>query len=95
MEIFLWLGGAAIGIIVALVGVIWRTTEKRSDRQDDRFHNHVNDDVKAHERLARLEQQVETHEKEITGLRNRIHALKDDVAEKLHKWFLNVMKKGE
>jgi uncharacterized membrane protein len=94
-----WVIGVAIGIIAALIGVIYWAGQNRDDKQDERHERteknlaeHIRDDIAAHERLKAVETKVEHLEREVTGLRERWHDMRNELSETLSRWYLNVVK---
>ena len=69
-----WQFVAIVVAIVVPVGLaIHAAGRARSERNVKRLDDHIAEDVKAHERLARLETKVDTLETEVDGLRKRFH----------------------
>jgi molecular chaperone GrpE (heat shock protein) len=60
-------------VFAGLVGVIYFTLVKRDESTDKKLSNHINEDIQAHERIAKLETKVERAEDEIEGIRERWH----------------------
>ena len=83
------------GIIVAIVGAvvvpialaIHQAGRSRSERNEKRIDDHVSEDIKAHERLARVETRVDRLERETENLRTRWHDLRDDTLRKAFELF--------
>jgi hypothetical protein len=91
LSTLLWIGGLVAAIILGLVGVVYTSLRKSEERTDKRLDEHIYEDVKAHERLARLETKVEQHDVEIQSLRDRWHDFRDITLRKVADMF----KKGD
>lgn len=90
---------AALSVIGALIGALYWAGQSRDDKQDARHErnekalaDHIRDDIEAHERLKALETKVETHDREIAGLRERWHDMRTEVSQTLSNWYLSVVK---
>lgn len=99
MELRDWL--AIIAICVAIfvpVGLAINAAGRaRSERNIKRLDEHIAEDVKAHERVARLEERTDRHEHELERLRNWKHSdLRDetrkDVFQIMAWWKEDVLK---
>lgn len=77
--------GIALGIVCGLVAVVYGLLRKADDRTEQRLDEHVRSDMEAHERLARVETQVEINTGEIKSVRDRTHKLEADAAYKRFK----------
>ena len=62
-----------VAIIVPVGLAIHKAGQGRSERNIKRLDDHIAEDVKAHERIARLETKVEKIEAEVDTLRKRFH----------------------
>jgi F0F1-type ATP synthase membrane subunit b/b' len=69
---------ALVGGLGALVGIIYAYLRATQTKTDDRLDKHIEHDVEAHERLAKLETKVERIEIELDGVRKRLHDAMDD-----------------
>jgi hypothetical protein len=92
--------GVAVGIVCALIGVIYYAGQHRDDKQDERaasnekaFDEHVRDDVAAHERLRAVETEVANLKAEVSGLRQRWHDLRGEITHTLASWYADIMGK--
>ena len=72
-EVLLWLGGTVVIVVLGLLGLVYKSLERRGDKTEGKVEKHA-------ERLARIEPQVERNTEEIGGLRNRTHKLESDEA---------------
>lgn len=83
-----WLAFASIvvGVIVSVGIAIHKAGQARSERNIKRLDDHIAEDVKAHERIVRLETKVERLEGEVDSLRKRFHDVVD--AAKRGSWEL-------
>lgn len=94
-----WIWAIVVSIAAGLVGVIYWAGQNRDDKQDARFDrdekalaDHVRDDIQAHERLRALETKVETHDREIAGIRERWHDMRSEISTTLGNWYVNIVK---
>lgn len=94
-----WLIAIGVSIVGGLIGVIYLAGQSRDDKQDARHErhekalaDHIKDDISAHERLRAVETKVESHDREIAGLRDRWHDLRGEISTTLGNWYVSVMK---
>lgn len=90
----------AVGVVCALIGVIYWAGQHRDDKQDQRFDvdelafkEHVRDDVAAHERLRAVETEVAHLKAEVKGLREKWHDLRSEVTHVLASWYTDILDK--
>lgn len=106
IEVFTWLLGAALGVICALIGAIYVSSQRRDDKQDARFemleqalNRHSAEDGAAHERIRALETEVANIKGseiagikiEVRGLRERWHDLRSETTRTLASWYTSIM----
>lgn len=82
-----WVASLIGVIILGLVGVVYASLRKSVERTDERIDEHIGEDVKAHERLARLETKVEQHDTEIRSLRVRWHEFRNETMKSAWEYF--------
>ena len=69
-----WQLAALIAAVVVPIAVaLHKSGQSRSERNVKRLDDHIAEDVKAHERLAKLETKVDRLEVEVDGIRKRLH----------------------
>lgn len=68
----LWVFLIAIGLIGALLGLLWNSSSKRLDAHEERLHEHDG-------QLARLETEMKIIHPEINNVRKRLHDVLNDV----------------
>lgn len=73
---FLWIAGIFAAIVAAIGGALWK---------------HVIEDGKVRERLASLETDNDTTKDEVKTLREKLHALRDELQAALASWYLKLM----
>jgi hypothetical protein len=83
--------GLVVAVVVPVGLAIHGAGKARSDRNEKRIDDHVADDTKAHERLARLETKVEHLEVEVLSLRKRFHDSVDDAKKLMWKLYEEFM----
>lgn len=81
----------AISIIGTLVGAIWLLLRAKVERNDSKIDEHIKDDIEAHERLKAVETKVENLEREVMGLRERWHDLRNEISHTLASWYTSVI----
>lgn len=93
-----WILGISIGIVGALVGIIYYAGQSRDDKQDARFERgersvveHIKEDADIHERVVRVETKVETLEHEVQKIREMRHEMVTHNTEALASWYTNVV----
>lgn len=93
-----WILGIAIGIVGALVGIIYYAGQSRDDKQDARFernehafNEHTKEDASMHERIVRVETKVETLELEVGKIRDMRHEIMKHTTEALASWYASVV----
>jgi hypothetical protein len=77
---FFWIAGIFAVIVGAIGGALWK---------------HVIEDAKVRERLASLETDNDTTKAEVKTLREKLHALRDELQAAIASWYLKVMGKGK
>lgn len=69
--------GIGATIIIGLIGVIYHLGHRRDEKQEEKLDAHIKEDVKVHERVTKLEVQVESMRREIgdhdSGMIKRLH----------------------
>jgi chromosome segregation ATPase len=83
---------AALSVIGALIGAIWLLLRAKVERLEARLDEHVRDDINAHERLKAAETKIESLDREVTGLRERWHDLRNEISQTLSSWYMSVIK---
>jgi hypothetical protein len=84
--------GIVVAIVVPIGLAVHRAGRARSERNAERLDAHIVEDVKAHERLAKVETRVERLEIEQERTRDAVHDLRDTLPQKvkeLVEWFKN------
>ncbi len=82
--------GIAVAVVVPVGLAIHHAGRARSERNAERLDAHIVEDVKAHERLAKVETRVERLEIEQERTRDSIHNVRDTLPQKvkeLVEWF--------
>lgn len=94
-----WVWALIVSVGGGLIAIIYRAGQNRDDKQDARFErdekaltDHVKEDVTAHERLKAVETKVESLEREVTGIRERWHDMRNEISTTLGNWFTTVVK---
>jgi hypothetical protein len=94
----LWAIGAAVGIISALVAVIYTAGQHRDDKQDQRFEmiesmleKHVETMTAFRERLRAEEIETQVLKTEVAGLRDRWHDMTSETRRALTSWYSSIM----
>lgn len=94
-----WVWALVVSIAGALIGVIYLAGQQRDDKQDERsdkderaLADHIKDDISAHERLKAVETKVEQLDREVTGLREKWHDLRGEIAQTLSSWYTSIVK---
>lgn len=93
-----WVAGVAIGIVLALIGLVWGLiktrqdkAEERQERADGRLASHVVDDTAIHERVVRLETDMFTLKDEVKSLREMRHEIMTHTTQSLASWYASVV----
>jgi phage shock protein A len=76
-QFWLTLIGIIAAIVVPIGLAIHAAGRARSRENVERLDRHIEEDVKAHERLARLETKIDRIEIEQDGIRKRFHDFRD------------------
>jgi hypothetical protein len=78
-QFWLTLTGIVVAIVVPIGLAIHAAGRARSTANQKRLDDHITEDVRAHERIARLETKMDRVEEEVAGLRQRYHNFRSDV----------------
>lgn len=84
-----WAVTLVAGVIIGLIGLLWRDMIKRIDGLVAKLDGHVSEDAKAHERVTALEIQMTANKERITDVGGRLHRFMAETREsnsKLHQW---------
>ena len=84
-----WAVTLIAGVIIGLIGLLWRDMIKRIDGISAKLDGHVAEDSKAHERVTALEIQMVASKEKIKDVGDRLHrfmAEERDGNSKLHQW---------
>ncbi len=89
MDAKFWATVVAIVVaIVVPVGIsIARSARARRDRDTKRLDDHITEDIKAHERIARIEIRVDRLEQEQDSMRRRFHDFRENTLKELWQLF--------
>lgn len=93
-----WIIGIAVTIVCALIGVIYLAGQSRDDKQDARFEraeksldDHAKEDASMHERIVRVETEVQVLKVEVGKIRDMRHEIMDHTTRVLSEWYTNVI----
>lgn len=93
-----WILGICIGIVGGLVGIIYWAGQSRDDKQDSRFErdeeslsNHLKEDASIHERVVRVETEVQNLKIEVGKIRDMRHEMMSHTTEALSSWYASVV----
>ncbi len=84
-----WAVTLIAGVIIGLIGLLWRDMIKRIDGIVTKLDGHVAEDARAHERVTALEIQMVASKEKATDIGNRLHrfmAEERDTNNKMHQW---------
>lgn len=85
-NVALWIGGLLATIVLGLLGVVYTSLRSQDAKTIERLDKHADDDIRVHERVARLEEKVDRnaekidrHDDELKLHRERYHNFRDDL----------------
>jgi hypothetical protein len=99
---FLWVVGAAVSIIGALVATIHAADRRRYDelrrhideqfsRLTERLEDHIQQDGLVHERVRATEIEISNVKTEVFSLREKWHDLRSEVTRNVSTWYADVV----
>lgn len=98
-EFVLWLLGAVLAIITALLGAIYAALRSRDEKIEERlqglvedYQRHIQSAGQLAERLRANETEIATLKGEVHQLRDRWHDLRSETTRTLGQWHVNIIR---
>lgn len=86
-----WMWAIAVTVALAIAGLIVKLATRGPDRTEKRLDEHIAEDVKVHERVVKVETEVDTLKDEVRSLREMRHEIIENVTKSLASWYTSII----